>query len=74
VQAKGNTRIAELLKTYPARANDQAITDLYFSFLNRGPSEEELKIARAAVAKNRTTGFEDLAWALINNPEFIFNH
>jgi hypothetical protein len=74
VQAKGNTRIAELLKTYPPRANDQAITDLYFSFLNRGPSEEELKIAQAAVAKNRTTGFEDLAWALINNPEFIFNH
>jgi hypothetical protein len=74
VQAKGNTRIAELLKAYPARANDKVIADLYLSFLNRAPSAEELQVAQNALAKDRTKGAEDLAWVLINNPEFIFNH
>ena len=74
VQAKGNTRVAELLKTYQPRANDKLITDLYLSFLNRFPLEEESRIAQSTLAKDRTKGLENLAWALINNPEFIFIH
>ena len=30
--------------------------------------------SKAQLANKRLTGVQDLAWALINNPAFLFNH
>lgn len=116
VQARGGTRIEELLRKYEPKDNEKLVEDLYLWSLTRMPSAEEKRIALEALGKPdpaapaeaapaaastgrggrggapgaagapggrgtapipqnaRTKAAENLAWALINTPEFIFNH
>jgi mono/diheme cytochrome c family protein len=56
---------------------ERIITDLYLTTLCRYPGAEELKRAIAAYnmpKANRQTATEDVLWALLNSPEFVFNH
>ncbi len=54
--------------------SEESIAELYLTILSRFPTEEELE----AVKTYRETGggrvLRDLAWALINGPEFSFRH
>jgi hypothetical protein len=54
----------------------RVIEELWLTFLSRLPRPEEARLAVAHVekAKNRREGFEDVAWALLNTKEFLFNH
>lgn len=110
VQARGGTRVENLLKDYKPADNAKLVEDLYLWTLSRFPSPEEKNLALDALGKDagtpaagggrrgsapaggaapgggrggpaaavpqdqRTKGVENLAWALINNSEFIFNH
>lgn len=111
VQAKGGTRVENLLRDYQPKDNAKLIEDLYLWTLSRLPSPEEKKLALEALGKDepaaggrrggapagpsgggggfggrgggpaapvpqnqRSKGVENIAWALINNSEFIFNH
>ena len=51
-------------------------TGLYLGILSRFPTEAELgKVdAYAKVARNKREVVVDLAWALINSPEFLYRH
>lgn len=52
-------------------------TTLYLTILSRFPTEDELKIVGAYGQKGGVNGREaavDLAWALINSPEFLYRH
>ena len=56
---------------------DDVVTQLYLVTLARKPSARELATARAAFeapGATRKTATEDVFWALINSPEFLFNH
>jgi len=50
---------------------------LYLAILSRLPTEDDVKAAeqhaKAGVAKGNDLWI-DLAWALINNPEFLLRH
>jgi len=74
VQASGGTRVEQVLKTYKPEQNDKLIEELYLWTLGRFPSGEEKEAALRALAADRQRGAESVAWALINNPEFLFNH
>ena len=52
------------------------VTALYLAVLSRPPSREESETGTRYLAASRTRreGAEDLAWALLNSPEFLFNH
>lgn len=54
--------------------SEESIVEIYLTILSRFPTEEELE----AVKTYRETGggrvLRDLAWALINCPEFSFRH
>jgi hypothetical protein len=55
----------------------EIITRLYLTILSRFPTDEELKIAEAYSKSGAVKGREamtDLAWALINSPEFLYRH
>ena len=54
--------------------NEKAIPELYLTILSRLPTEEELQAVKAYGQAGRGRVLRDLAWALINSPEFSFRH
>jgi len=65
------TRLAE------HTADDKDVfTELYLTALSRHPTEQELTHCKQILAEadSRRAGLEDIAWALINGREFLFNH
>jgi hypothetical protein len=59
------------------RPQDAKIRELYRWVYSREPSDDELQIAAAHLAKHRKDirpAYEDIVWALINTKEFLFNH
>ena len=60
----------------PGRSADDVAADLFLTFLARRPTADELKLARAHVAKvdSAETAYRELAWALMMTSEFSLNH
>jgi hypothetical protein len=57
--------------------DDKLLDEMYLTFLARPASPDESKFAKEYLktkAKSRREGFEDIAWALLNTKEFMFNH
>ena len=67
IDAKG--QVAELVAS--PRTDAELVDEIYLSTLARRPGDAEAQVARAAIAKNRAGGAENLLWALINSPEFL---
>ncbi len=66
-------RIAQLMKSSP---DDKRIIDeLYLAVLNRPPREDEVAkvLPQLAATENKTEAAQDLMWALVNSPAFLFN-
>jgi hypothetical protein len=51
----------------------KVVEELYLSILNRLPSEKEMAMADLKAGGNRLEAAQDLAWALLNSPAFLFN-
>jgi hypothetical protein len=66
-------RIARLLKE--SVSNRQLVEEIYLATICRLPKPAELNQAYAHLAKagSRAEGAQDLMWALINTPAFLFN-
>jgi hypothetical protein len=66
--------VARLLES--KRSDAEIVEELYLAAFARLPSEKELQAVRASLAEapSRKEGWEDLLWALLNCPEFAFNH
>jgi hypothetical protein len=72
VLARNNSRVEQLLKT--ASSDDVVVEQIYLATLSRRPSAQESRLALSAMKQDRTRGAENLQWALINSPEFLFNY
>jgi hypothetical protein len=69
--AKGGLLASLLEKT----ADDRALVEqLYLHTVSRKPSAAELGVGLEALGKDRRRGAENLQWALLNSPEFLFNY
>jgi WD40 repeat protein len=56
---------------------EELITEIYLATLARFPTPREVEQAMAAYGHpdaTRRTATEDILWALLNSPEFVFNH
>ena len=65
-------RVAKLLQA--GKSDDQVIEELFLATLSRHPKTDEVDVAKRVIAKDRTIGFEDIQWALLNTTEFLVNH
>lgn len=66
-------RLREL--TAGRRATAETLTELYLTILSRPPTDAELAaVAESARARNPREVLLDVAWALINSPEFLYRH
>ena len=66
-------RIVQLMKDAP---DDRAmVEEIYLATLSRVPraNEYETALAHLSTAESKAEGAEDLLWALINSPAFLFN-
>jgi len=55
--------------------NRRVVEEIYYSCLNRPPSAQEVAMLDTRVgSSSRLAWAQDLAWALINSPAFLFNH
>jgi hypothetical protein len=52
------------------------LTELYLSTLSRPPTEADIKVSLAHIAKaqDKRKAWEDVHWALLNAKEFLFRH
>ena len=69
---EGGPKLGPLIH-WSREKDDDAIAELYLTILSRQPTEEEVQAVRTY---NQSGGriLRDLAWALINSPEFSFRH
>ena len=51
----------------------KVIEEIYLACLNRWPTEKELAALDLAKAKSRLEEAQDIGWALLNSPAFLFN-
>jgi len=71
--AAPNNRIAKLVAT---EQNDAKVVDeLFIAILCRPASPREIEVGISAIREgdDRLKGAQDLAWALLNSPAFLFN-
>jgi sugar lactone lactonase YvrE len=71
VLAMGGSRVETLLAS--AQNDEDLIDRLWLATIARRATDAEREVARKALARDRRRGAENLQWALINSPEFIFN-
>ncbi|MBI2479576.1 MAG: DUF1549 domain-containing protein, partial [Planctomycetia bacterium] len=64
------------LPAAPGVSDREIIIDFYFAALCRPPSDAEINVAIEHLinASDRRRGLEDVAWALMNSKEFVFQH
>ena len=78
IQAKLSHEGGTVARLVRAQPDDAKLTDeLYLTFFARPPTADETAVAVAHLRKHaadRRRGAEDLAWALLNSTEFLFNH
>ena len=78
IQAKLSHEGGTLAHMAASDRDDAALVeDLYLSCFSRFPTDEEKRLALEHLKKpgaNRRVLLEDVAWALINSLEFVFNH
>jgi hypothetical protein len=74
ISARGNTTLGQLLRN--SASDDEVIEGLYLHVLAREPSEAEWKQCREYLGEveQRSEGFEDLLWCLLNSTEFRLKH
>ena len=51
---------------------DDKVRGVFFTLLNRFPTKEELDLGTGMIEDFGDEGISDLAWALMNSPEFLF--
>ena len=72
VRVTENSRMGKLLNSNPPLSNDEIVDEMFLAFLSRMPDRQEKKIAATALEKYHSQGLEDLAWSLVNRPDFLF--
>ena len=72
---KGSQKLKDLLQSVPSL--EEAVSILYLTFLSRYPTPDEMAVV-AAYNKPANTGKNqklfDIAWVLVNSPEFLYRH
>lgn len=78
VQAKLSHESGTVARLVRAHKDDaKLVEEMYLTFFARLPSADEMKVATEHLKKRngaRREAAEDLAWAMLNSTEFLFNH
>ena len=73
VKIQENGRLSKLLNHNPPMNNQEIVEEMFLAFLARPPLAAEAAVAIKTLEERHNQGLEDLAWTLINKPEFLYN-
>lgn len=74
-RVSGSTQSGSLAARVLGYADPQLVDALFLTILSRYPTEQEKRVALAALSSgDRRARVEDLQWALYNKVDFIFNY
>ena len=68
---RGNNNIAKAVKEMPD--NRKLVDEIYYAILNRPATNAEAAAVDLGTGEKRLEVAQDLAWALLNTPAFLFN-
>jgi hypothetical protein len=69
-----NSPTSRMAKIVESNKDDRkVIEEIYLSCLSRPPSEKEMAAVELSKGVSRLEVAQDLAWALLNSPAFLFN-
>ena len=74
VKFQENGRVHELMNHNPPLSNEEIVEHMFLAFLARPPRAPELAVAVRTLENLHQQGLEDLAWSLINKPEFLYDY
>jgi hypothetical protein len=74
VKVQENGRLYKLLNHDPALSNRQIVEEAFLAFLGRPPRPAEMAVSIRTLEERHQQGLEDLAWSLINKPEFLYDY
>ncbi len=72
VKAQKSSRVEQLLNK--TKNDRELIEQIYLATVSRKATGPEITVGEKALEGNRQHGAENLQWALINSPEFIFSY
>ncbi len=67
-------RLHDLLNHTPPLTNEEIVDEMFLAFLGRFPRDREKTLGVQALEQRHGQGLEDLAWSLINMPEFLLDY
>ena len=65
-----SSKVVEDMEEYDGP--DDKVRGVFFTLLNRFPTKDELSLGTGMIEDFGDDGISDLAWALMNSPEFLF--
>jgi hypothetical protein len=68
---KPDNQIAKIVQS--CKEDTNLVEEIYLACLSRLPTEKERAAVHFSKTENRLEGAQDLAWALLNSPAFLFN-
>ena len=74
IRVNEKSRMGKLLYHDPPLSNEAIVEEMFLAFLSRPPDSKEKKVAVTTLENYHSQGMEDLAWSLLNKPDFIFSY
>ena len=74
VKVQESGRLHNLLNHDPPLSNQEIVSEMFLAFLARPPRGGEMAVAVRTLEERHQQGLEDLAWSLINRPEFLYDY
>lgn len=74
IKASEKSRMGKLLANSPPLSNAEIVEEMFLAFLSRPPAPAEKKAGIESLERYHAQGLEDLAWALVNKVDFVFNY
>jgi hypothetical protein len=74
VKVQESGRLHDLLNHDPPMSNQEIVEEMFLAFLARPARAPEMTVAIRTLQEHHNQGLEDLAWSLINQPEFLYDY
>lgn len=74
IRSSNRSSVVASLVSNKSLSDAELIDELFLRTLSRLPTPQEMSVCLPALRKDRTTGAENVQWALLNKVDFLYNY